>query len=1000
MNRAASRAAALALAIAFGAMPAVSAAAQSPGGQAPVAPLRLDLSGPWRLEASPLVAAGGEAISKPGFAADSWHPVRVPTTVLSALVERGVYPDPRVGLDAYRIPDSSDEFNAEHGLSKGSHLPGRENPWRVPWWYRREFELPPWGPAERIWLQFDAINYRAEVWLNGARVASPNDMVGMFLRHRIDVTRAARPGANALAVKIHPVDHPGVPETQWEVLGRDRGYRWKDIQRDVTEVMTIGYDCMMTVPDRNMGIVEPVRVEITGPVDIRDPFVAPDLELPGRARAALRISAELRNGGPRPVAGRLGGRIEGTSVRFERAFALGPFERREVAIDPAPVLERPRLWWPRPYGEQHLYALELECDAEGALSDRERVSFGVRRIGSELHEADGAHGRRVLVNGERIFCRGGYIQPELLLDWDARRREAEIRYLAEAHMNLIYFEDIPNPPEPFLDLCDRHGILFGSCAYGCYWLTPDSPYPDDFDLLERSTADFVRRSRNHPSLLFYMAMNEGDTKREVYEMWRRLVRSLDGTRWWIPSGTFPSDRRDVPDWFLEDLPAGMTDAGASYSWAEPEEYFRWVRENRRWMFMMEGGSPSVPPMSSLARFLPEALDPPRERNERWPLDRDWAHHGANHYFRGYDDALRRLHGAPETVAEYCWKGHVAAADQHRSFFEAPAHRLWTLTSGATQWKLNSCEPSVQWQLYDWYLKPMPSWHYARKACEPLHVQLDRLDRTVGATNLRLEPARDVEVRARAVDLGGRRLWEQATRADLAANSYAELFRVPEIPEATPVYFVRLELRDAGGALLSENTYWLRARWVEDYRALDALPLVRLAARASFEARGPEVVARVAVENPGPAVAFFVQLALTDGPGGPEILPVLWDDNYCILLPGESRSLSATFAAGAATGSPTLEVGGWNVEAPFRAEALEVSPSEARAGETVRVAAEISETFLDGSRVPLYLDGRLEGSRWAWARGGRRDRVAFEVRIARPGVHRLRVGEKTAEVVVR
>ena len=75
----------------------------------------------------------------------------------------------------------------------------------------------------------------------------------------------------------------------------------------------------------------------------------------------------------------------------------------------------------------------------------------MREVGYEMHELDGWHGRRVLVNGQKIFCRGGYIQPELLFDWDARRMETEIRYYAEANLNLIYFEDIPNPPDAFLD---------------------------------------------------------------------------------------------------------------------------------------------------------------------------------------------------------------------------------------------------------------------------------------------------------------------------------------------------------------------------------------------------------------------------------------------------------------------------------------------------------------------------------------------------------------------
>jgi len=98
------------------------------------------------------------------------------------------------------------------------------------------------------------------------------------------------------------------------------------------------------------------------------------------------------------------------------------------------------------HGEQHLYELVLRFETTQGLSDEERVSFGVREVASELHEIDGWHGRRVLVNGRKVFCRGGYIQPELMFDWDARRMEAEIRYYAAANLNLVYSKTFPTRP--------------------------------------------------------------------------------------------------------------------------------------------------------------------------------------------------------------------------------------------------------------------------------------------------------------------------------------------------------------------------------------------------------------------------------------------------------------------------------------------------------------------------------------------------------------------------
>jgi hypothetical protein len=688
-------------------------------------------------------------------------------------------------------------------------------------------------------------------------------------------------------------------------------------------------------------------------------------------------------------------------VNFEQPVELAAHETKVVRIDPKPVMRNPRLWWPVNYGEQYLYDLSLSFDMGDATSDVAKVAFGVRTIGYEMHEINGWHGRRVLVNGQKILCRGGYIQPELMFDWDARRMESEIRYYAQANLNLIYFEDIPNPPSPFLELCDRHGILFGNVFYSCFWLRPGTPYPADLPLLERCTVDLVKRYRNHPSLIMYMAMNEEDTKEQVYEMWRRHILALDGTRWFIPSAYFPSDRKNVGDWFKQDLPTGMTDKGASYSWAEPEQYFRWVREARHWMFMMESGSASLPPISSLSRFLPEVNGLTAEKGDHYPLNADWAHHGANQYYKGYDDALRRLHGEPESVVDYCWKSHLVTADQHRSMYEAVNHRMWDITSGFTEWKINACEPSVQWQIFDWYLKPMVSWFYIKKATEPLHVQLNLPDRRVSIINTRLASQPDLEVRARVFDLNARLLWEKTARVSAPANAYEETVTVPEPPNTTPVYFVKLELKDAQARSVSDNFYWLRANGTQDYRALQTLPPVKLDSMCTVQARGAENVARVKVTNPTDHMAFFIQLALTRDPGGAEILPVLWDDNYFSLLPGESREITARCAAqDTAKDRVMLEVGGWNVETDCDCSQLTVAPKEIKVGESCTVTADISHTFLDGSLVPLRVDGRIGGAKWAWARNGRKQTLTFAVTFDRPGKHVLAVVSKKLELDVQ
>ena len=151
-------------------------------------------------------------------------------------------------------------------------------------------------------------------------------------------------------------------------------------------------------------------------------------------------------------------------------------------------------------------------------------------------------------------------------------------------------------------------------------------------------------------------------------------------------------------------------------------------------------------------------------------------------------------------------------------------------------------------------------------------------------------------------------------------------------DLTPTYFVKLTLEDRSGKLTSENFYWLSTKpdtlgvpkigsdWYytptkqfADFTALNTLPAVDLKISATSGHNGDEEVTRVTVENPGKALAFFVHLKVNQSKSGEEILPVIWQDNYFSLLPGEKREVSAIYAAAALQGGePVVELNGWNV----------------------------------------------------------------------------------------
>jgi hypothetical protein len=974
----------------------------------------------WLLQSCTLLPQGGETISTSTFQPAGWYKTQVPCTVLSALVKNGVYPDPRVGLNVYRIPDSSDEFNRKFDLAKYSHLPDKRNPWRDPYWYRTEFTIPESRRGQRVWLVFKGINYRADVWLNGRQLADSKTMVGMYQRFFLDAG-LAQPGNNCLAVKVYPVDHPGTPEPQLAVFGRSRDFR-TDLMKDVTYTMSVGYDCMLPQPDRDLGLWQGVSVRFTGPVDIRNPFVKTDLPLPETKPATLNISAELVNATTRPQSGVLRGSIPAAGLSFEKTVRLQPGETREVLL-PQQVVNEPRLWWPVGMGEQPLYELTLEFVVGGATSAAATTTFGIRKVTKELYIHEKWPGLRIYINGQKCFSRGGWIQADLLLDWDEKRMDAEVRYFAQANLNTVSNEDIPALPDEFLDACDRHGVLYWNAFYASAWVTPpcnwndcqqnpytmpyakivppeqDTNYPIDHDLLERCTVDILKRHRNHPSLIMYTCTGEGMPGEDVYRRWRKQVLALDPTRLFA---TAPDQKCHFP-WLDQDWPSGLDDAAAHHprfqynSIRELKNYYEHVRGGKEWMFSTEiPFVASMPPVDSLQRFIPDLWQ--AQPGPAFPLNATWAHHGANSYFQPYDTFIRRQYGNPENVEDYCLKGHLVTAEHHRAVSEAVNHRMWDITSGSWEWKLNSSFPDVQWQIHDWYLRPMVSLYYYRLAFEPIHVQYSYLDGMVTVVNQTLQPRNQLEAHAQVYGFDGKLLWEKRAAVNAAPNTYGDLFPIPSIDTLTPVYFLRLLLRDDSGKVVSRNFYWLSNAAAADFRDLAKLPVVQLEAAHTTESKGREAITRVNLRNSTDQIAFFVHTAILDGETGEEVLPVRWEDNYVSLVPGETREVSATYAVEDRQGAaPVVEVGGWNVLSSFEASALTASRTEVKPGQLFEVTAQISKTGLDGSIVQLLVDGESRVSKRIWARGGQSRQVTFQLWLDSAGTHTLQIGRESTTV---
>jgi exo-1,4-beta-D-glucosaminidase len=193
------------------------------------------------------------------------------------------------------------------------------------------------------------------------------------------------------------------------------------------------------------------------------------------------------------------------------------------------------------------------------------------------------------------------------------------------------------------------------------------------------------------------------------------------------------------------------------------------------------------------------------------------------------------------------------------------------------------------------------------------------------------PQKGLKVHVKVLDLSSKERFSDTENIDIEPDSVTKVLTIPEINDLNSPYFVRLDLTDAAGKAISSNLYWLPMQLAEldweksnyyttpakyaDMTALATLPTTKIEWASQIEHRGDEEIVHVNVRNDGKDLAFLLHAELKHGHSGDDIAPVLWDDNYISLLPGESRTLSATVPARDLGGiSPQIVVQGWNVKA--------------------------------------------------------------------------------------
>jgi exo-1,4-beta-D-glucosaminidase len=864
-------------------------------GQALSAPKTVHLKSNWKIQNSDTVAADGSKVSLPGFDAATWTPAKVPSTILANLVGPhigdGTPDDPFYSNNWLKLPGSDPSYYVI-GKNFGDSVTPPASPFGHPWWYRVSFALTQAQLADRADLHLNGITYGADIWLNGQLVAGSSATRGSYRQFKFDITSNLHVGENTLAVLVNPP------------LPTDLTPSWVDWNP--------------TPQDKNMGLWREVFISFHGPVSVRRAFVSSEIQFPGAKRADLTIESEVENESAAPVTGVL--HAEALGFDLAMPLTLAAHEVRRVLMTPTQFpklkIKNPKLWWPWQMGEANIHPLEMSFVIGQTVSDETTHEFGIRKIESQL-TPEGS--RLFLVNGKRIFVRGGGWASDLLLRFDHHRQDRELNYVKMLGLNTIRLEG-RFETESLLTLADRKGLLVMPGWVCCNaWQKNSEWTPEHLSIAHDSLVDQLYELRSHASVFVFLYGSDEIPSPTVESAY---LGALTETRWPNPALASASAGQSVTG------ETGVKMTGP-YAYTPPSYWYVDKKDHGgAWGFNTET-SPgiSMPPLETLSRFIPA--------DHLGSVDAIWDFHlGENEFtsLAGHKAALDRRYGQTKDAFDLVKKSQVMDYDNHRAMFEAYQSNKYHSATGVVQWMLNSAWPSLMWHLYDYDLRPNAAFYGVKKANAKLHVLVNPDDLSVHLVNSTYSSARGLVVSAKMLDLKSHVFYSKSHTASSPADSAVQVTQLPT-PTAPDrkVYFVELKLHSATGELLDTNFYWLSQTkeqydWPKtdfkqtpilaeaDLSALQDLPKAHIGVTVtpppSEDPKDDE--ASVVVTNSGNAIAFFIKLDLFIG--GSEVVPVDWDDNSISLLPGETRVIRARIPERAKyTGAVAVHGSGWNVD---------------------------------------------------------------------------------------
>ncbi len=841
-----------------------------------------ELKDHWQIQSSEKVNVSDEIISTSNFKPQNWYEANVPSSTLGSLVDAGIFKNVFFNRNLENIPTSIFDD---------------------PWWYRRTFNVDKTDPGQVYRLRFNGISYRADIWLNGKKIASADTVEGSFRQFIFDVTPFIKNGENVLAVKVSKA---------------------KDGE------LNIGFvDWNPEPADNNMGIWRDVDLISTGPVGVEQPFIITDVDTATRDNAAITLKIKLHNYSGKEINGTLNANIE-NDIHISKPVKLEAGETKEVILDsnnyPALKINHPRLWWTHDLGKPNLYSLEINYVNNNQISDVKKMKFGIRTINGYW---TGEGFRAYRLNGKNILIKGGGWTDPMLLNATPNYERAGIEYAVHTNLNTIRMEGFWGHDQHIFDLCDEKGLLVVA-GFSCQWEWTEYfggnfedtngaiITPRQIDIAAKSWHDQIVRLRNHPSVFLWLYGSDKWPRPALEQKYLDILKADDPTRPYIQS---------AGQWVSEITgPTGVKMRGP-YDYVPPDYWYLDKFYGGAFGFNTETGpGPEIPVLESLEKMIP--------KDSLWPIGSSWLYHAARvtfHNLTAYNYAMNERLGYATNLTDYLRKAQYLNYEGMRAMFEAFEANKFKAT-GIIQWMFNASWPKLWWQLYDFYLMPNGAFYGARDANEPLHISYNYGDTGIDVMNNTSETANKLSAQITVYDFSMNKILQKTVPVNnLKSQEVRDVFKLPTEMDVSKTWFLDLRLSDNQNNNVSTNFYVLstqgdsldekKSTWYitpqsqfADLTMLQKLPMVKLITSETEIVNGDSTIENIKVKNQTSHLAFMVYLDLKKEKSNESVVPVFWKENYFSLLPGEERTIPVWCHTSDLDGQKAkVVVGGWNVE---------------------------------------------------------------------------------------